>query len=62
MTRAVQQAERHTGPFDGAGHLVVRADVTLSNKPLQQSNATPFRSNVGLCRDAAGFARGSSRP
>ena len=34
----------------------------LSNQPLQQPNATRVRSNVSLCRDAAGCARGSSRP
>jgi hypothetical protein len=36
--------------------------MTPSNKPLQQTNATGFRPGVGSCRDAAGCARGSSRP
>ena len=36
--------------------------TALSNKPLQQTNATRVRSDVGSCRDAAGYARGSSRP
>jgi hypothetical protein len=36
--------------------------VALSNKPLQRMNACAVRSEVGSCRDAAGCARGSSRP
>ena len=45
----------------GLGALLGRSR-SLSNPPLQQANATRVRSNVGLCRDAAGCARGSSRP
>ena len=41
---------------------VRRRDAHPANKPLQQTNATPARSQVGSCRDAAGYARGSSRP
>jgi len=36
--------------------------LMLPNKPLQQPNATRVRSKVRSCRDAAGCARGSSRP
>ena len=34
----------------------------LPNRPLQQTNATDIRSKFNSCRDAAGCARGSSRP
>ena len=37
-------------------------DGSPDNKPLQQPSATPARSELGSCRDAAGCARGSSRP
>jgi hypothetical protein len=36
--------------------------VKLSNKPLQRMNACSVRSDAGLCRDGAGYARTSSRP
>ena len=39
-----------------------RRCVMLPNRPLQQPNATPVRSDVRSCHDAAGCARGSSRP
>ena len=39
-----------------------RRQEAPSNRPLQQPNATRVRSKVGSCRDAAGCARGSSRP
>ena len=45
--------------------LWLKRDLTtesLPNRPLQQSNATHLRSRLGVCRDAAGCARGSSRP
>ena len=41
---------------------IARSDSSPSNRPLQQTNATPVHSEAGLCRDAAGCARGSSRP
>ena len=51
---------RKKGPLQAASFApVVRQ---LPNKPLQQTNATRVRSRVGSCRDAAGCARGSSRP
>jgi hypothetical protein len=34
----------------------------LPNQPLQQPSGSPVRSDVGSCRDASGYARGSSRP
>jgi hypothetical protein len=32
-----------------------------ANKPLQQPPAPPILPNAGSCRDAAGYAHGSSR-
>jgi hypothetical protein len=43
-------------------HVVRVARGPTANKPLQQTNATRVRSKECSCRDAAGFARGSSRP
>jgi hypothetical protein len=46
---------------DASGNAL-RPRGALPNKPLQQPNATRFRSGVGSCRDAAGCARDSSQP
>ncbi len=50
------------GPEEVRRARLLGLAVTPSNKPLQRMNACAVRSSLRSCRDAAGCARGSSRP